>query len=55
MPKLTLEEWLAYGIEHGFCSEVVCSTHDGIPYTPEEESEWEAGSDPCAFVVRIDA
>ena len=50
---MTFDEWLTYGLQHNFCSEVVCSTHDGIPYTPEEDIEWENGHDPCAFIIRV--
>jgi hypothetical protein len=30
----------------------VCSTHDGIPTTPEDDEEWELGGDPCTHVIR---
>ena len=33
--------WLAYGIEQGFCGPPVCTTHDGIPSTREEDEVWE--------------
>jgi hypothetical protein len=46
-------DWLAYGVDHGFCSEVVCGTHDGLPYTDEESEEWDEGLDPCVHVVRM--
>jgi hypothetical protein len=26
---LTITEWIQYGIEHKFCSPVLCMTHDG--------------------------
>jgi hypothetical protein len=47
-------EWLAEGIEAGFCSDVVCLTHDGVPMSAEEAGQWEDGDDPCAAVVRVD-
>lgn len=47
-------EWLAEGIEAGWCSDVVCMTHDGVQWTEVEEAEWEDGGDPCCAVVRID-
>lgn len=46
-------KWLQIGIDSGWCSEVVCDTHDGVPMTDEEMEEWEEGYDPCIFVVRI--
>jgi len=46
--------WFENGVNRGWISNVVCATHDGIPpITEEEEQEWEAGGDPCQFVVRI--
>jgi hypothetical protein len=50
---LTIDEWLEYGRLRGWCSEVVCSTHDGVPTTDEEDERWEAGEDPCMAVVRL--
>lgn len=41
------------GKAKGFCSEVVCATHDGLPSTKEEDEEWEQGFDPCIPVVRL--
>jgi len=51
--KMTVEEWLQYGLDNGFCSEVFCDTHDG---GPSSESEWIAfdeGLDLCREVVRL--
>ena len=47
-------DWLAFGVDKGWCSEVVCSTHDGLPpLDDDEEEQWEAGYDPCVPAVRI--
>ena len=46
-------EWLSYGMEQGFCTDVVCETHDGIPQTMEEIVQWDAGEDPCVPALRI--
>jgi hypothetical protein len=46
-------EWMSEGHRRGWVSLPVCSTHDGIPQTPEEEHEWEEGYDPCHTVLRI--
>jgi len=52
--EMTQWEWLQYGIKKGFCSDIVCNTHDGLPVvSDEEEAEWEAGGDPCVPAVRI--
>jgi hypothetical protein len=50
---VTFEEWLEVGIEAGYCSYLVCQTHEGLPSTPEEDEEWDAGHDPCVSAVRI--
>jgi hypothetical protein len=43
---------LQYGIDNGYCSNVVCFTHDSVPMTVEEEDEFGEGGDPCVAVVR---
>lgn len=53
MPTLTYNQWLAIGIEQGWCGPAVCSTHDGIPMTVPEEEEFERGDDPCIHIVRL--
>jgi hypothetical protein len=47
------ENWLSLGIENGWVSRPVCSTHDGIPTTHAEDLEWEEGGDPCIYAVRL--
>lgn len=48
-------EWLNYGIEKGYCSEIVCATHDGLPMDDlEEEAEYpEDYLDMCVPAIRI--
>lgn len=50
---MTQWEWLQIGIKEGWCSELVCDTHQGLPSTDEEDARWEAGEDPCVPAVRI--
>lgn len=50
---LSIDEWIQYGIDSGYCSAPVCVTHEGIPLTEEEELEWEEGYDPCSAGIRI--
>jgi hypothetical protein len=46
--------WFNNGVKRGWISDMTCATHDGIePISQEEIDEWEAGGDPCQFVVRI--
>lgn len=48
---MTFEEWLRVGVNSKFCSEPVCATHDGLPWT-EEELEDDL-DDPCVPGVRL--
>ena len=48
----TFDEWLQEGITLGFCGPAVCSTHDGVPTTAQEDAEYETG-DPCIHVLRL--
>lgn len=45
-------EWIAFGIEQGYCQEPVCETHQGVILT-EEEADFEDGGDPCITVARL--
>lgn len=46
-------EWLEWGINKKWVSDVVCNTHDGLPMTDEEQNEWEEGGDPCTHGIRV--
>lgn len=50
---MDFEDWLAYGIKNGFCSNQACETHEGHPMTELEMAWWDEGLDLCAFVVRL--
>lgn len=50
---MDIAEWIDYGRSRGWCSDITCSSHSGVPYTPEEDALWDEGSDPCAFVLRL--
>lgn len=52
MKKLTAEEWVAYGLKQGWCGPPLCSTHDGIPLSFEEEELFEE-FDPCVTIIRL--
>ena len=47
-----VRDWIDYGIRQGWVTEA-CLTHDGIPSTPEEDEQWEDGSDPCQHLLRL--
>jgi hypothetical protein len=50
---MDIHDWLAYGKASGFCTELVCDTHEGTPMTDDEaEENWLTG-DVCFFVVRV--
>jgi hypothetical protein len=50
---MTFEEWLAFGVANGFCTEQVCDTHAGYPTTETENRLFEVGVDFCIHVVRL--
>ena len=33
---LDFDDWMAYGIQKGWCGPPVCYVHDGLPFTDEE-------------------
>jgi hypothetical protein len=51
--EVNLEPWITTGIDNGWISRPVCSTHDGVPTTHDEDVEWEEGGDPCIYAVRL--
>ena len=50
---LTFDEWIAYGLEKGWCGPPVCYTHDGLPMSENEMQGFDDGQDPCMHVVRM--
>jgi hypothetical protein len=54
-PFLTLDEWLDFGHLHGYCTEVVCFEHDGIPLTVGEAEAVDNDEmlDHCIYGVRV--
>jgi hypothetical protein len=50
---MDFDDWLHMGMTNGWCSKIVCATHDGLPATPEEDFQWEEGYDPCVPAVRL--
>lgn len=51
--QLDFWEWVSYGQVRGWCSDVACDTHDGIPLTEEEVELWDDGLDPCIHILRL--
>ena len=53
--QITQAEWYSIGVVSGYCSEMVCSTHEGIEefMSDEEMASWEDGYDDCYWVVRL--
>jgi len=51
LTALSFEDWLAYGVEHGFCSPQVCATHAGWPSVDDEDMSED--NDFCVHVVRL--
>lgn len=52
LTQITFDAWMEIGLVRGFVGPPVCSTHDGIPMTTDEEHEFEEGFDPCIHVIR---
>ena len=53
MSDMDFFDWVELGMSNGWCSEIVCDTHDGLPHTEEEAIAWDLGDDPCLPAVRI--
>ena len=56
--KLTFTQWLAMGVEQGFCSDLYCENHDGIHHNDMDEYEkyvekYEGNYDFCWAVVHV--
>jgi len=51
-PVLGYEEWVNIGQKNGWIGACVCSTHDGIPSSEEEDSSFENGDDVCMWIFR---
>lgn len=56
--KLTFAQWLAMGVEQGFCSDLYCENHDGVHRDDMDEyqkyfKEYEGERDFCWAVVHV--
>jgi hypothetical protein len=49
----TFDEWIEAGMSNDWIGPPLCSTHDGIPCTAEEEEIFERGYDPCIPILRL--
>jgi hypothetical protein len=52
MMDIDFEEWLRQGVENGWAGPAVCYTHDGLPTTEAEDTEFEE-NDPCIHIIRL--
>jgi hypothetical protein len=50
---MSYEDWLKVGLLQGWCGPAVCSTHDGLPTTEEEDWGFDQGADPCIHIIRL--
>jgi hypothetical protein len=50
---MDFNEWKQIGFDNNWIGPAVCSTHDGIPMTREEDEEFIEGADPCVHVFRL--
>ena len=49
---MDFDTWLQDGITNGWIGPAVCYTHDGLPTSEAEDSEFEEG-DPCIHILRL--
>ena len=53
---MTIEQWIAYGVANGFCSEAFCDEHEGSPMSETEIELFDTGIEmPCRTSVRLHA
>jgi hypothetical protein len=50
---MTFEEWLQYGIDHEFCGNPHCFSHDTPEMTSDEVEIWEEDGEVCLQMVRL--
>lgn len=50
---MTFDEWLQIGVDNKWCGAAVCSTHDGVPMSDQEDAEFMEGDDPCVHILRL--
>ena len=53
MDQEDFKTWLKNGVDRGWCSRMMCETHDGVPKSEIEEDSYQNGGDPCVHIVRI--
>lgn len=51
--SMTIEQWIKYGFDKGWCGPPVCETHDSIPTSIFEDEVLWAGDDPCIHIIRL--
>jgi len=49
---VTFDEWHKAGREAGWCSRLICFSHD-VGMSDEEAQMMEDGHDPCVWAVRV--
>ena len=47
------DTWLKVGINNGWCSQLVCETHEGLPLLEGETELIDDGLDICMSALRI--
>lgn len=51
--EMSFETWLEMGYKKNWVGPPVCSTHDGIPMSFDEDNEFNEGHDPCIHIMRL--
>ena len=47
------EQWLKFGWQQGWISGPVCVIHDGVPFSAEEDNDFEEDGEPCVHMFRL--
>lgn len=51
--EIDFYDWIGFGREMKWCSDIVCDTHEGLPLTDKETECWDLGNDDCIPAIRI--
>jgi hypothetical protein len=46
---MTRDEWIAHGIEQGYCLAMRCVYHDGTEEAPDQLEQ----DDPCVMILQL--
>lgn len=50
---MRFDDWIKLGWDNGWCGPALCLSHDGFPYSDDEDEELNEGHDPCMHFIRL--